>query len=124
APHAPYKADPSYTDRQRLLVGCEVVGQAPHLQGATHLCCRLEIQLWMDLLLETASHHRLQFATYLRGRMQLHGQQAFLQPAIEALDRAIAPGFALGDEGQLHADQQGQANEAVERTAMRGMSEQ
>ena len=56
--------------------------------------------------------------------MQGDGQDAFLQPTVEVFDGTVAPGFVFGDEGEVDPDQQCQADEAIERTGMRGQPEE
>src|SRR5215211_3021074 len=105
-------------DGQGLQVLTKVVWQRSSREVLSHLGGGLEIQVRMNVLVKTGIHHGTQFAPDLRGRMQRDNQKAFLQPTVEVFDRAVAPGFVLGDKGEVDPDQQSQTDEAIERTGM------
>ena len=84
----------------------KIVRQGARFEGLSDLGRGLKIQRGMDVLVKTSLHHRTQLAAHLRGRMQEDSKQTFLQPAVELLDRTVAPGFVFGDERQFDSDQQ------------------
>src|SRR5574339_253178 len=93
--HAPNESHATDGDRQRLEVLAEIVRQCTWRQLLSNLCRGLEVEMRMNMLVKTNVHHGIQFSPNLGSRMQSNGQDTFLQPTIEVLDRSIAPGFVF-----------------------------
>lgn len=122
--HASKRRHATDGDGQRLQMSKEVVRQGARAKGFSDLSRGLEIQSGMNVLVKTSLHHRPQFAAHLGGRVQGNGKQAFLQPAVEVFDTAVAPGFVFGNEGEFDANQQCQTDEPIEQTGMRSQTKQ
>lgn len=124
-PHLADERDMTNRHRQWPKMTIEPSGQTAPLRPkcASDFLSSPESQIGMHVFGQTDLHQGFQFAFDLARRPPTHGQQTCLQPAIEVLDRSVAPRFVLRGKGEFDAEQQRQTYEAIERSRVAGMPE-
>src|SRR5512139_102002 len=91
--NAPKEGHATDGDGQRLEMLAKVVRQGARRKMFSNLGGGLKVEMRVNMLAKTNLHHGIQFAPNLRSRMQGNREDALLQPPVEVLHAAVAPGF-------------------------------